>query len=316
MATNLLPNIIEAGSLRDLSTWFSDYRQTVDEALDRNGAVLFRGFDIRTEGQFGEFVRDYSKDVLEYVNRSTPRTDVGKGIYTASEYPAGLTIPQHNENAYQRDWPLRLLFFCMQPADQGGETPLADCRRVTKRISPIIGNKFYEKNIMYIRNYRDGIDIPWRVAFQTESKVAVEQYCKNHDIHFEWTGEATLRTKQICQAFAKHPRTGSRIWFNQAHLFHPSALDLQTRRILLDRFDKVDFPRNVTFGDGSSIEEAELEIIREAYRSETVSFKWRTGDLLIVDNMLVSHGRTPFKGDRRVLVAMCERCSSNASTRP
>jgi alpha-ketoglutarate-dependent taurine dioxygenase len=35
-----------------------------------------------------------------------------------------------------------------------------------------------------------------------------------------------------------------------------------------------------------------------------VDVDWNTGDLLVIDNVLVGHGRRPFTGSRRVLVAM------------
>jgi len=37
-----------------------------------------------------------------------------------------------------------------------------------------------------------------------------------------------------------------------------------------------------------------------------VDVDWRTGDVLLVDNVLLAHGRRPFTGDRRVLVAMSD----------
>ena len=46
--------------------------------------------------------------------------------------------------------------------------------------------------------------------------------------------------------------------------------------------------------------------LREAYRRETVSFPWQKGDLLMLDNMLVAHGRAPFSGPRQILVGMAE----------
>jgi alpha-ketoglutarate-dependent taurine dioxygenase len=35
-----------------------------------------------------------------------------------------------------------------------------------------------------------------------------------------------------------------------------------------------------------------------------VIFPWSAGDVLILDNMLMMHGRQPYEGERRVLVAM------------
>jgi alpha-ketoglutarate-dependent taurine dioxygenase len=76
---------------------------------------------------------------------------------------------------------------------------------------------------------------------------------------------------------------------------------------LLEMFSEQDFPRNATYGDGSPFDESELANIREAFAQETVTFEWKAKDVLLVDNMLVSHGRTPFKGKRRILVGMCEQ---------
>src|SRR4030095_11237438 len=212
--------------------------------------------------------------------RSTPRTDLGGGVFTATEYPPGLEIPLHNENAYQREWPMRLIFYCDYPADgAGGQTPLARTVDVSRRIAPAIWERFRQKQIMYIRNFSHDVDLPWQTVFQTQSKADVEAYCRSHDISFEWKSDGNLRTWQICQAFAKHPRKDVVVWFNQAHLFHPSALDPQTRELMSEMLKEEDFPRNVTYGDGSPISEADLRQIREAFAKETITFPWRAGDL-------------------------------------
>jgi alpha-ketoglutarate-dependent taurine dioxygenase len=306
-----LPYIVTAESNDDIQSWTNANRSWIDKALDDHGAILLRSFRISSEPEFRALVNAFSIQPLQYIYGSTPRTSLGGGIYTATEYPSGLTIPQHNENAYQREWPLRLLFFCEQPATGGGgQTPLADSLKVTQRIPASIQKRFNDKKVMYIRNYRKGIDLPWQTVFQTESKTEVEGFCRSHDIFYEWTGPDSLRTRQICQAFAQHPRTGVTIWFNQAHLFHPSSLDKRTRAAMREMLAEEDFPRTAAYGDGSPLDERELEDIREAFKQEIVTFQWQAKDVLIVDNMLVSHGRTPYKGKRRVLVGMYDRFSS------
>jgi Taurine catabolism dioxygenase TauD, TfdA family len=308
----ILPYIVKAGLQDYLQAWIADNRPWVDTTLDHVGAILFRGFHISTESDFRALVNTFFSQPLQYMYRSTPWTTLGDGVYTATEYPAGHTILQHNENSYQREWPLRLLFFCEYPAQGGGgQTPLASNVSVTNRIDPAIQKKFSDKKVMYIQNYREDIDLPWQTVFQTSSRSDVEEFCRAHDISLEWTGLDSLRTKQVCQAFARHPRTGATVWFNQAHLFHPSSLDNQTRGALLEMFKEQDFPRNATYGDGSPFDESELANIREAFARETVTFQWKAQDVLLVDNMLASHGRTPFKGKRRVLVGMCEQFASN-----
>jgi hypothetical protein len=49
--------------------------------------------------------------------------------------------------------------------------------------------------------------------------------------------------------------------------------------------------------------------VREAYRQETVTFPWQEGDILMLDNMLVAHGRSPFVGSRKIAVGMSETYS-------
>jgi hypothetical protein len=44
-------------------------------------------------------------------------------------------------------------------------------------------------------------------------------------IEFEWEEGDRLKTRQVCQAVATHPKTGEQVWFNQAHLFHVSSLE-------------------------------------------------------------------------------------------
>ena len=312
-----LPFVIEADSETNIVNWVKAHRIVLQAQLDRCGAVLLRGFNVPTESSFRDFVKSFSSKILEYRYPSTPRTDLGQGIYTATEYPAGLTIPLHNENAYQRDWPLWLLFYCFQPADGGGgETPLASTVKVTNRIDPAIRRKFMEKHVMYVRNYRRDLDLPWQKVFQTESKSEVEHYCRKHDIVFQWTSSDTLRTCQVCQSCAKCLRTGDVVWFNQAHLLHPSGLDKRTRQAMSEIFREEDFPRNAFYGDGSLIQDSELENVRNAFSQEIVTFQWEGGDVLVLDNMLVSHGRNPYRGKRRVLAAMCDSFSSHVPSCP
>jgi alpha-ketoglutarate-dependent taurine dioxygenase len=300
-----IPAIIELEGTPSAAEWLRENRQLVDGELNESGAILLRHFEASTTDHFRRVVELLCGGGIEYKYRSTPRTDLGQGLYTATEYPAGLWIPFHNENAFQREWPLLLMFFCVQSASDGaGQTPLADTVKVTSNIDLKIRQRFMKRDVMYVRNYRENIDLPWQTVFQTESKKVVETFCRERQIDYEWSKEGNLRTRQVCQSFAKHPNTGELIWFNQAHLFHPSALDIATRELMAELFREEDFPRNAMYGDGTPLEESVLQDIRSAYEEEAIQFKWKNGDILILDNMRVSHARTPYRGQRRILTAM------------
>jgi alpha-ketoglutarate-dependent taurine dioxygenase len=155
---------------------------------------------------------------------------------------------------------------------------------------------------MYVRNYSN-LDLPWKEVFQTDDKQEVERYCRDNQIEFEWfTGG--LRTKQVAQATMIHPVTREKLWFNQAHLFHISSLDEEVREGLISLLGEEHLPRNVYFGDGTAIGTEALSIIRKVYDDTKFSFQWEKNDLLLLDNMLFTHGREPFEGRRQVLVGM------------
>ena len=275
-------------------------------ALARHGALLLRGLNLQTIDDFETVARAITPRLIEYGERSSPRTRISSGIYTSTDHPPDQPIVLHNEQSYTLNWPRKLWFYCAQPAETGGRTPLADSRRILRRLPPDIVEVFEEKQIMYVRNYNTGVGLSWREAFQTDDRREVEQYCAQEDIEVEWRDNDRLRTRQVRLAVRFHPATGERVWFNHAMFFNLSSLQPAARETMLAVVDESEVPFNTFYGDGAPIEPKVMDEIRNAYDSETVKFDWRRGDLLLVDNMLVAHGREPFTGNRRVLVAMAE----------
>jgi len=290
----------------NLTSWVRGASAWVEEKLLEHGALLFRGFGVDSLEAFQEFFHAACGEPIEYVYRSTPRHPVAGRVYTSTEYPAPESIPMHNEMSYSSTWPMKIGFYCSQPAERGGETPIADSRRVYDGVDPEIRRVFAEKGVMYSRNYGEHLDLPWQNVFQTEDRDEVEAFCRKTGIEFEWFGDDHLRTRQVCPSVAKHPRRGEPVWFNQAHLFHVSALAEELRKALLASFSEEELPRNAFFGDGSPIPVDMLDAVRAVYDRESLAFPWEKGDVLVLDNMLFAHGRRPFEGSRKILVSMAE----------
>jgi alpha-ketoglutarate-dependent taurine dioxygenase len=290
----------------DLIAWAEKKRELIDEHLRRVGAILFRNFGIGSAGEFERFIQTMSGELLEYRERSSPRQRILGRVYSSTDYPANQAIFPHNENSYASVWPLKIFFFCETPPESGGETPLADVRKVLCRIPAEIRERFAAKGWMHVRNFGGGFGLDWQTAFQTSDKQVVERYCREAGIDYEWRGHERLRIRHIRPAITSHPRTGEGVWFNHAAFFHISTLDEAIRRPLQAEFEEPDLPNNAYYGDGSVIEDEVMETLRDAYKQELVAFPWKKGDLLMVDNMLVAHARAPFAGERKILVGMTE----------
>lgn len=287
-----------------LLDWAEDNKERVEQWLRSHGALLIRGLHLSSSKQFGKLLSTlFMADLLPYEHRSTPRTELRGNVYTATEYHSDQLIVQHNEQAYTNVWPMRIGFFCLLPSQQGGQTPIADSRVIYRKIPEHIKCKFEDKGIMYVRNFTD-IDLPWTEVFNTEDKAQVSAYCTVNDIEYEWLSDSHLRIRQTLLATAVHPHTKEPLWFNQAHLFHASTLNEVLRSALLTSLGQDNLPRNTYYGDGSAIDDDVIATIQEIYQQYKISFMWQKGDVMLLDNMLFSHGREPFAGERRVLTGM------------
>lgn len=289
-----------------LAEFAGEIRPWIENVLHDAGAILFRGFEVEGLDGFGRFMLSASGELLPYTYRSSPRTQVQGNIYTSTEYPPEETIPFHTEMSYTTSWPMKIGFMSMIVAATGGETPIADSRRVYERIPDDVRRRFEEKGVMYVRNYTPWMDLSWQTVFQTDDRAEVDRFCREAGIDTEWVSDDHLRTRQVCQGVAVHPATGEKVWMNQAHLFHVSSLDPDMVEILLEDFGEENLPRNTYYGDGSPIEPEVFASIREAYDAEALVFPWEQHDVLLLDNMLMAHARSPFTGERRVVVGMAE----------
>lgn len=293
-------------SSHQLIDWARANLAQIQTRLHVHGAILFRGFSFDTPEQFQEFAAVFCEEFGDYKGGNTPRTNVGGHVFTATEYPRDARISMHNEASYMRQMPRIVLFYCAQPADSGGQTPLADSRKVLAQIDPSVREKFERKGVCYVNNLHDGSGLgrSWQQVFGTENRSEVERRLREDHYQFEWKEDGGLRTSICAPAITAHPVTGELAWINQAEQWHPSSLEPETREALLDIMADEDLPHNAYFGDGSPLDEGELEEIRAAMSSQERTFDWQQGDVLLCDNFLVMHGRRPFTGNRRVLVAM------------
>lgn len=302
--TASFPELVQAGASSAVAgTMLPLAPDVIADKVRNRGALLFRGFGINSSEALAHVVSEIVPNLSNYRGGTSPRTKLEDGIYTSTEYPNQLEISLHNEMSYSHKAPEFIFFACVVAPAIAGETPIADCRRVLERLPDALVDEFERRGVMYERSLfgRRSPYNPWSKAFETDEPAVVELHCREADIQFEWTGNDQLRTREIRPAVCRHPVTGERIWFNQVNLWHytnsPLAKTMGSR-------GQAGLPMNAFFGDGEPLPKEALDAIRTAYAAEKVLFSWQAGDFLMLDNRLCAHGRMPFEGPRKIIVAM------------
>ncbi len=295
----------------DLVEWAGIEREFIETNLSKHGAILFRGFKVEGADEFERVASAICPELFADYG-DLPREGIGGKVYGSTPYPNDRAILFHNESSHLHRWPLKIWFYCLTPPKQGGETPVVDCRELYRDLNPTLMQKFHDKGLLYVRNFGDKLDVSWRDFFKTSDPAAVEEFCRKAGMVCEWGTGNSLRTKKRCVAVANHPKTGERVFFNQLQAHHVSCLDPTAREVLMSQFGEAGLPRNVYYGDGETIPDSVVDELREFYESRAKSFTWEHGDILMVDNMLAAHGRRPFVGPRKIVVAMGEMINESA----
>ncbi|WP_203791562.1 TauD/TfdA family dioxygenase [Paractinoplanes rishiriensis] len=277
----------------------------IDDLLVEKKALIFRGFGV-TEQTLPEVMDILLPNRLAYVHGNSPRTKVGNNIYTSTEYPPELTISMHNELSYSHQWPSRLLFFCAEAPATGGATPVVDGVRWLEALDDEV-REAYAGGVTYTQNLHDGYGLgkSWQDTFETDDRGAVEEFLTGTGAEFRWNANG-IQVSMTRPSFTRHPVTGAEVWFNQSDQWHPASLGDETAAELARLLPEDELPQSVRFANGDPIPAEYALQVRDRGIEEAKDCDWREGDLMLIDNVLVGHGRRSFTGKRRILVAMSD----------
>jgi hypothetical protein len=187
-------------------------------------------------------------------------------------------------------------------------------RRITKSLPKAVAEKLDRLGIMSVRNYA-GTDadparaslspdfVSWTTSFGTEDKTEAERIIALIGREAHWNANGTLTTVARFPAYTVHPRTGEKIYRNTLHAeMNPFDGDLSDD---LQAMREGHFKLSGNyFGDGSRPSEDEVVALSALVDAATIEWVWRDGDVMILDNLLVGHGRNPFEGERETQVAL------------
>jgi alpha-ketoglutarate-dependent taurine dioxygenase len=286
-----------------------------------SGALLFRGFPVESPRDMEHMVSLFGGQALDYVGGAVPRTRIQGSVFNSTELNRHYTIRIHNELSYQAKFPRVIAFCCAHPAAAGGETTLADCRKVLADIPPLVVARFRQRGVRYTRVFQDRrarrelvkrlvptyFHMTWQDVFATTDRDAVGAHCNRLGMEHSWRDGRDLVVSNTLPVVVDHAGSGQEAWFSHLNLFYRSPRILGwpvylSRQVIYR--DRTEEPNQIAYGDGSAIPAEDAEAVFVAIEKNTVQVAWRRWDLLVVDNRFVGHGRMPFAGPRRVMVCM------------
>jgi len=274
--------------------------------MKTHGILRIRKLKLETIKAITAFKKNIGWHDFSYIGGNSPRTKLAPALYTASDFPPSGNISLHNELSYMSHWPSFLLFYCKKNADTGGETLLASNAEFTKKLSSKTKKLFQKKNILYTHTMpgKASFGQTWQQVFQTDSKVAVENFCLENQIKFQWTKFGSLRTFHHRTAFQQFSYSKFPIWFSQVDQWHDSTIAPGMQKIIKKFSPEKALPHQSFFQDGSLIPTSLIEEIQDTFSAIAIKIKLDAHDVLILNNEMIAHGRLPYQGERELLVSL------------
>jgi len=295
---------ISQGNRKDFSEWLERNRSLLLDEMSRHGAILIRNAPVMDPQDFDRVVQTFRLNNFAYRNSlsNAVRKNITERVFTANEAPAEVAIYLHHEMAQTPYYPSKLFFFCEQAAESGGETPL--CRSDIlltglEREIPDFVKQCRELGIRYTNvmpadnDAASGQGRSWQSTLRVAGKSEAESRLKELGYSWQWLSGDDLKVTTRALPAVRTLKDGREVFFNQIIAAWRGWQDKRN-----------DANRSITYGNGSSLAADHLETLLALSDSLTFNLPWKTGDVALVDNFLVMHGRNPFSGRRRVLASL------------
>lgn len=301
----VVENQVGATELPEVLAWVDGEVESLKDQLAVAGAVLFRGFPIKTPEDFDAFTEKFGYGEFTYKESlsNAVRINFTPRVFTANEAPPDVEIFLHHEMAQTPLSPEKIFFCCLSAAEKGGATPL--CRSdwlyaKFKEQHPKWAKQFATLGLKYKIQMPAEADIDsgqgrsWASTLSVETVAEAEDRLKALGYSWRWEEDGSLITTTPVMPAVKALPDGSESFYNQvlaAHLgWKPVGEDQE---------------QPLTFGNDEAIEEEALSEIARIASEYVLPLDWQDGDVALVDNHRVMHGRYPFSGDRKRSVVVC-----------
>jgi alpha-ketoglutarate-dependent taurine dioxygenase len=275
-------------------------RESVIDLFKRSGLLLFRGFGARAE-VFERFSGSFSGEFMTYmgggyqrrtINESGDKSIMSVNYYLGTPEQATFALPLHGEIYYLDHRPWIIWFLCVTPAVKDGQTSVCDGARLYRELRPETRALFEHMRLKYIRHYEEA---DWQKRFQTEDLDVVERFCRDNGMRVEVDRTArTVLTEYFHPAWIRSRWSGQTVFINTMLPVLWQERHGRTTNI-------------VRLEDGSEIPPAVVDEIEQATERLKQLIPWTSGDVAMLDNTRVLHGRQRFDDDQRQIYSRMVR---------
>ncbi|WP_341525999.1 TauD/TfdA family dioxygenase [Nostoc sp. UHCC 0302] len=248
------------------------------------GVLLFRGFETNTD-IFKQFTSLFSTDFINYAGGAFNRRVINGDETLLSVNDFKSEIKLHGEMYYQQNIPLMLWFFCANPALEDGETTVCDGREFFDKLSSSTKDLFSQKKLKFaVRISKDD----WHKKYKTDDLEVLGEMCKNNNTHLKVHEDQSIQLEYIAPAIIPSRCGNYQVFINSL---------LPTMQLS---------PDVLTFDDDSKIPDDVVSELNEIAEIITTEISWQKGDILMVDNTRIMHGRRAFADDLRdIYIRLC-----------
>lgn len=284
--------------------WVKAERVRLFETLSDSGTVLFRGFPLSGPEDFDAFIDAFGESGFTYKESlsNAVRVNLTERVFTANEAPPEVGIYLHHEMAQTPLYPSKLYFFCEIAADDGGETPV--CRSDVlldrmKELEPEFVQACRDKLVKYslvmpsVDDPESGQGRGWQSTLGVETRAEAEARLEKLGYSWKWLEDGSLRTTTPALPAIREADNGREAFFNQLIAAFLGWADISHTGV-----------HKIAFGDGTPIPADVMQRVCDLAEDLIVDLPWQAGDVALVDNYQVMHGRRSFVGKRRVLAAL------------
>eukprot|EP01124_Arcella_intermedia_P036394 TRINITY_DN9519_c0_g1_i1.p1 TRINITY_DN9519_c0_g1~~TRINITY_DN9519_c0_g1_i1.p1 ORF type:complete len:360 (+),score=54.10 TRINITY_DN9519_c0_g1_i1:33-1112(+) len=295
----------------------------VNNMLRTQGYVFLRGAEVTDCKKFKALHAQIFENLYDYFGQggiyTGTRKDEVPGVYEFVNVSTPFwDMPAHNDLAYRPAMAGRMALAHFKPASKGGSTPLYDMRLVwidlVSQFYPLMVD-LHRHGVIYTKNLPDAnnttkaslwlktADIPtWQSNYPNMTKEQITATLEAQGEKVEWLPDGTLRQSWHLPAFRQHPETGEYFFCNQILGFDARNFWQWPGRPFGD-LAFIDCPTHVRVGNGKDLTDAEYEGVLDAHHKNAMRGQWQTGDLVIMDNIRMTHSRDPYEGERRLAIS-------------